>query len=108
VDITVELERGSDGHWVAEVLEIPGIVVHGATKAEAATRARELARRKRPGTKGAQGPAPDGDSQTSALAALEAARVLQAELLAERGGKLFEPSWKLLDEIREERSRQLP
>ena len=41
------------------------------------------------------------------LAAIEEARRFQAELLAARGGRLFEPAWELLHDSREERSRQL-
>lgn len=47
------------------------------------------------------------EQQRQGFAALEAARKLQAELLAERGGELFPPSWELINELRDERSRQL-
>ncbi|SRR5712692_4437442 len=42
------------------------------------------------------------------LAAVERARRLQAEMLAKRGGQLFSPSWEILAELRDERSRELP
>jgi excisionase family DNA binding protein len=38
--------------------------------------------------------------------AVAAARQLQAELLARRGGRLFSPSWELLNESRDMRSQQ--
>ena len=47
------------------------------------------------------------DQRRRSLAAVEAAKRLQHELLAERGGKPFSPSWELLNEARDERSRQL-
>jgi hypothetical protein len=47
------------------------------------------------------------EQQQQALEAMEAARQLRAEILAKRGGKLFTPSWELLNEARDERTRQL-
>jgi excisionase family DNA binding protein len=47
------------------------------------------------------------EQQRQGLAALEAARNLQAELLAERGGELFPSSWELINELRDERGRHL-
>lgn len=47
------------------------------------------------------------EEQRPGLAAIEAAERLQAELLARRGGKLFSPSWELLNESCDERTRQL-
>ena len=41
------------------------------------------------------------------LAALERMKALSDEILAERGGKPFSPSWELLNEARDERTRQL-
>ncbi len=41
-----------------------------------------------------------------ALAALEAARRLRRQVLAQRGGKLFPDSSELLKEMREERNHQ--
>jgi hypothetical protein len=41
------------------------------------------------------------------LAALERMKALSDEILAERGGKPFSPSWALLNEARDERTRQL-
>ncbi|MGH2617424.1 MAG: helix-turn-helix domain-containing protein [Thermomicrobiales bacterium] len=41
------------------------------------------------------------------LEALERARVLREEITARRGGKPFPPSWEILNELRDERTRQL-
>ncbi|MCD6030517.1 MAG: Helix-turn-helix domain [Thermomicrobiales bacterium] len=41
------------------------------------------------------------------LAALERMIALSDQILAERGGKPFSPSWELLNEARDERTRQL-
>jgi excisionase family DNA binding protein len=47
------------------------------------------------------------EEQQQALEAMEAASKLRAAILAKRGGKLFSPSWELLNEARDERTRQL-
>jgi excisionase family DNA binding protein len=47
------------------------------------------------------------EEQQRGLAALEHARRLNEEILAERGGKPFSPSWEILNELRDERTRQL-
>ena len=47
------------------------------------------------------------EEQRQGLEAIERARRLQAEMLAKRGGKLFSPSWELLEEARDERTRLL-
>ncbi len=41
----VEIEQESDGRWIAEVPELPGVLVYGASRQEAVTRAQELALR---------------------------------------------------------------
>lgn len=41
----VELERESDGRWIAEVPELPGVMTYGASREEAVTRAQALALR---------------------------------------------------------------
>ncbi|MBI2929532.1 MAG: type II toxin-antitoxin system HicB family antitoxin [Verrucomicrobia bacterium] len=41
---SVELEQEVDGRWIAEVLELPGVLVYGRTKEAAITRAKALAR----------------------------------------------------------------
>ncbi len=43
--LTVEVEREEDGRWIAEVLELPGILAYGATEAEASRTAQALALR---------------------------------------------------------------
>jgi len=35
----IELEREADGRWIAEVPELPGVLVYGATEAEARDKA---------------------------------------------------------------------
>lgn len=45
--------------------------------------------------------------QRQALAAVEAAKRLQQEMLQRSNGQLFSPSWELLDQARDERDRQL-
>lgn len=41
----VELERESDGRWIAEVPELPGVLAYGASREEAVTRAQALSLR---------------------------------------------------------------
>jgi len=41
----VELERESDGRWIAEVRELPGVIAYGPTAADAGARAQALALR---------------------------------------------------------------
>lgn len=47
------------------------------------------------------------EERRHALAALADAEQHQQELLARRGGKRFAPSWEVLDELRDERTRHL-
>jgi excisionase family DNA binding protein len=47
------------------------------------------------------------EEQQRGLAAVEQLKRFHRELLEERGGKPFPESWRLLDEARDERSRQL-
>ena len=42
---TVEYEQEEDGRWLAEVLELPGVLAYGATPAEATAKAKALALR---------------------------------------------------------------
>jgi predicted RNase H-like HicB family nuclease len=42
---TIEVERETDKRWIAEVTDLPGVVVYGATRKEAVSKARELALR---------------------------------------------------------------
>jgi len=41
----VETEREEDGRWIAEVLELPGVMVYGQTREEAISRVEALALR---------------------------------------------------------------
>ncbi len=41
----VELERETDGRWIAEVPELPGVLAYGASREEAVTRAQALSLR---------------------------------------------------------------
>lgn len=43
--IQIELEQETDGRWIAEVPEIPGVLVYGATTDEAIANAQALALR---------------------------------------------------------------
>lgn len=45
MNLTVETEREADGRWIAEVPELPGVLVYGATENEAAAKAGALALR---------------------------------------------------------------
>ena len=47
------------------------------------------------------------EEQRRALAALERVERLQQRIVNERGGTPFSPSWELLNEARDERTRQL-
>ena len=40
---TVEYEREDDGRWLAEVLELPGVLAYGANLDEAIAKAQALA-----------------------------------------------------------------
>ncbi len=42
---TVESEQEEDGRWLAEVLELPGVMVYGQTRQEAKAKAQALALR---------------------------------------------------------------
>lgn len=41
----IELEQEEDGRWIAEVLDLPGVLTYGATQEEAVTAVEMLARR---------------------------------------------------------------
>jgi predicted RNase H-like HicB family nuclease len=41
----VEVEREDDGRWIGEVPALPGVLVYGATEAEARAKAEALALR---------------------------------------------------------------
>jgi predicted RNase H-like HicB family nuclease len=39
---SVEVEREVDGRWIAEVVDLPGVLVYGQTREEAVRRAQAL------------------------------------------------------------------
>ena len=41
----IEIEKEKDGRWIAEVSELPGVLVYGATRAAAVAKAEALALR---------------------------------------------------------------
>ena len=43
--LTVELEQEADGRWIAEVLELPGVMAYGPSSQEAIAKAKALALR---------------------------------------------------------------
>jgi predicted RNase H-like HicB family nuclease len=43
--MNIELEREEDGRWIAEVLDLPGAMVYGATREEAIAKVKALALR---------------------------------------------------------------
>lgn len=42
---TVEYEREDDGRWIAEIVELPGVMVYGVSREEALAKAQALALR---------------------------------------------------------------
>lgn len=42
---TIETEQEDDGRWIAEILEIPGVLVYGLTQKEAIANVQALALR---------------------------------------------------------------
>jgi predicted RNase H-like HicB family nuclease len=45
MQLTVEIEQEMDGRWIAEVLEIPGVMKYGSTRNQAIAHAEALALR---------------------------------------------------------------
>jgi predicted RNase H-like HicB family nuclease len=45
MDFTLEFDREEDGRWIAEVLELPGVLVYGVSRVEAKSKAEALALR---------------------------------------------------------------
>ena len=41
----IEIEREDDGRWIAEVLDLPGVMVYGTTRQDALVKAEALALR---------------------------------------------------------------
>jgi predicted RNase H-like HicB family nuclease len=42
MNFIVEIEEEEDGRWIAEVMELPGVVAYGLTPAEASSKAQAL------------------------------------------------------------------
>ena len=45
MNLRIEIERETDGRWIAEVLELPGCLAYGETQANALAKAKALALR---------------------------------------------------------------
>ncbi len=45
MNFLVEVEREDDGRWIAEVAELPGVLVYGETQGQAQAKAQALALR---------------------------------------------------------------
>ncbi len=45
VAFSIELEQEVDGRWIAEVVELPGVMAYGATQEQAIAQAQALALR---------------------------------------------------------------
>ncbi len=45
MNLTIEYEQEEDGRWLAEVLELPGVLVYGSSTEEAIARVEALALR---------------------------------------------------------------
>jgi predicted RNase H-like HicB family nuclease len=43
VNLTIDLDREEDGRWIAEALELPGVMSYGKTREEAISAAERLA-----------------------------------------------------------------
>lgn len=43
MNLSIELDREDDGRWIAEALELPGVMTYGDTREEAVSNAERLA-----------------------------------------------------------------
>lgn len=43
MNLTIELDREEDGRWIAETLELPGVICYGQTRDEAISNTERLA-----------------------------------------------------------------
>ena len=43
VNLSIELDREDDGRWIAEALELPGVMTYGQTREEAISNTERLA-----------------------------------------------------------------
>ncbi len=41
--VSIELDRETDGRWIAEAFELPGVMAYGATREEAISNTEKLA-----------------------------------------------------------------
>jgi predicted RNase H-like HicB family nuclease len=65
----IEFDREDDGRWIAEVPSLPGVMVYGTKKAEAARAARVLALRVLADRVESADPAPASQDLTVSIAA---------------------------------------
>jgi predicted RNase H-like HicB family nuclease len=42
-DFTVDVERETDGRWIVEIRELPGVLTYGGSRDEAISKAKALA-----------------------------------------------------------------
>ncbi len=45
MNLTIEVEQEDDGRWIAEVIELPGVLIYGATRGDAIARVQALSLR---------------------------------------------------------------
>lgn len=45
MNLNIEIEQEEDGRWIAEVPELPGVLVYGSTREEAIARVKALSLR---------------------------------------------------------------
>ncbi|MEI8254102.1 MAG: type II toxin-antitoxin system HicB family antitoxin [Deltaproteobacteria bacterium] len=64
----IELDRETDGRWIAEIPALPGVMVYGDTRAEAVTKVEALALRVI-ADRIEHGELPSGDTMSLAFAA---------------------------------------
>jgi predicted RNase H-like HicB family nuclease len=43
MEYVIEVDKEEDGRWLAEVMELPGVMVYGQTKEQAIMKAQQLA-----------------------------------------------------------------
>ena len=43
MDLKIELEQEDDGRWIAEILNLPGVLAYGGTQEDAMARVKALA-----------------------------------------------------------------
>ena len=45
MNLTIEFEQEEDGRWIAEVIELPGVLVYGSSREDATAKVQALALR---------------------------------------------------------------